>query len=132
MAHTALPVIVVVLGIDSRSTPDVLRRATDILAGIEGNPSVFKTPNPPTPQMKTHISGLDTAQSAFKNHTTSRSPRDDAQKIVIADMKIAHAYVQQLVTANPAQAEAIATAACMTLRRRNYANAFTGRTVPPT
>jgi len=86
--------------------------------GIEGNPVLFKTPNPPLAQVKGHITDLANAETAYKSHLGTRAPRDDKQQLLVADMKGLHAYVQQLVSADPGQAEIIAQAAAMSLRKK--------------
>jgi len=115
---TALPLLVVVLGLDTKSVDPLISRSSAIVNGIEGSPTLFKSPNPPLAQVKGHITDLSVAQTAFKSHLGTRAPRDDKQQLLVGDMKGLHAYVQQLVSANPSQAQIIAEAAAMTLRKK--------------
>jgi hypothetical protein len=110
--------IVVVLNLNSRAgIPTLLARATAITSAMQSNPKLFPSPVPSITQAETDIAALTDAQTAFKSHLGTRTVRDDKQLVVVADMKQYHAYVQQLANANPAQAQVIADAATMTLRK---------------
>jgi len=118
MAKTALPSIVVVLGLVPDSTPAVIARSTAIVSGMEANPAFFPVPSPPFVQVKGHIADLSAAQAAFKSRTGLRETRDGKQVLLVEDLRGLHAYVQQQARANPTQAEAIAAAAAMTLKSK--------------
>jgi len=118
MTNTALPIIVVVLGLKPASVAALIVRSTTIVDGIGASPTLFPSPIPPLAQVKGHIATLTSTESALRSRTGLRGPRDDAKKLLIADMQGLHAYVQQLVSANPVQAQVIVEAAAMTLKKK--------------
>jgi len=114
---TALPSIIVVLGLKLESTTAVIDRTTAVVSGMEANPAFFPAPTPPLAQVKGHLADLSAAQAALKSRTGLRETRDEKQALVVADDRALHAYVQQVARANPAQAEHIAAAAAMSLKK---------------
>jgi hypothetical protein len=110
--------LIVVLGMLPAAVNALVVRATAIVNAMLANKSTFTSPNPPLTQVTANIATLASAEAAVKTRAAgTRVARDDARKVVLADLRLLHAYVQQLVRANPAQAEAIAAAAAMTLRK---------------
>jgi hypothetical protein len=71
---------------------------------------------PALAQATADIDSLSLAEQALRSRTGTRADRDEKKKIVVADMQSIHAYVQQLASASPAQAAAIADDASMKLR----------------
>ncbi len=114
---TIAQVITVVLALPTKSIPALVLRSTTIVNAMEANKSTFTSPTPPFVQVTSLISGLTTAETAFKSHTGTRADRDNAKAALIAAMLQLHTYVQGLVIANPSQAEVIAQDAAMTLRK---------------
>ncbi len=113
-----LKTIYVVLGLPP-STLALIVRANAIVTTMEANKGMFPSATPAFTVASGHITDLHDAETVAKQtHATgSAAARDDKQKIVIADMHQYHGYVQQLANATPANAEAIAQAAAMSLRK---------------
>jgi hypothetical protein len=107
----------VVLALKPASVPKLIVRATSIVNAMTANKTTFPAPTPTLAQCLADITALTNAETALKSHTGPRADRDNQRKLVVADMQSLHAYVQQLASASPAQASAIATDADMTLRK---------------
>jgi hypothetical protein len=116
-SKTSLPLIVVILGVNPASVSSVVARGTAIVTAMGDAKTTFVLPPLAFATVTTHIGDLTAADTAFKNHTGVRVARDSALKLVVEDLKQLHAYVQQLANASPAQAETIAVAAAMRLRK---------------
>jgi len=109
--------IYVVLGLPP-STLALIVRASAIVADVTTNKVMFPSPTPTLAVATVHITDLQTAETVAQTRAKgTAAARDDKKKIVVADMHQLHAYVQQLANASPEQAEAIAIAAAMTLRK---------------
>ncbi len=109
--------ILVILGVLSRSVPKLIVRATAIVNAMTTNKATFPAPVPTLVQAQSDIDALTGAETAFRSHTGTRADRDNKVKTLVADMKGLQGYVQQIVTANPGNAAAIADDASMTLRK---------------
>jgi hypothetical protein len=107
--------IVIVLALP-RIVPQLILRATTVANVIEENVGTFPAPTPAIALFRTHIDDLVQTQTAFDNRLGTRARRDDAQRVVVADMKQLHAYVQLLANATPDDAAVIAARAAMTVR----------------
>jgi hypothetical protein len=113
----SLHVVSVVLGLPS-PTLALLLRAHAIVDAMSNNATIFKNPTPVLTVASSHIDDLDSANTLAQSRAKgTASARDEKKAIVIADMHQLHGYVQALANATPAQAEAIALAAAMTLRK---------------
>lgn len=111
-------VIIVVLGLSKNSSiPRLVARASEIHDSISANPTTFPTPNPSLAALEAAITALATAETAFKTRAGTKEARDNARVALVALLHGIHAYVQGLASANPAQADVIAKAASMTLRK---------------
>jgi hypothetical protein len=110
-------VIIVVFAIPT-STPKLLLAVKGAVEGIEAHASIFPKPDPPLADVKARLATLLAAETAFKSHTGTRTPRDDGHERTVADAKRMLAYVQGIASANPEQASVIASYATMSLRRR--------------
>src|SRR5450631_2958689 len=114
VAHT----IVIALGLKSNDgIPVTLGRSAAIVSGMQGNPKLFPSPAPSLLQALADIKALSDAETAFKSHLGTKSVRDDKKQVVMTDMKQYHAYVQMLANADASQAQIIAEAATMTVRK---------------
>jgi hypothetical protein len=108
----------VVLALPLETISALVVRSTTIVNAMEASGTMFPTPTPAYAVVKSDISALDTAEIATKTRTAgSVAVRDDKKKVVVGDMHQLHAYVQQLASASPEQAEIIAQGAAMTLRK---------------
>jgi hypothetical protein len=112
----ALNTIIVVLDLP-RAVPQLIIRVNGLVAGIEEHPLIFPKPTPPLAQVKSNLGALMTAQANYKSSLGSVVKREEARKLTVADAKGIHAYVQGLAVANPEQADVIAGAASMTVRK---------------
>ncbi len=112
----ALNTIIVVLDLP-RIVPQLIIRVNGIVVAIEEHPSTFPKPTPPLAQVKSNLAALMTAQANYKSSLGSVVTREEARKLTVADAKGIDAYVQGLAVADPEQAEVIAAAASMTIRK---------------
>ena len=72
--------------------------------------------------MTADIAALASAEALVKTRTAGTvETRDGKRTVVIADMHSLHGYVQQVASANAAQAEEIAAAAAMTFKKAGVA-----------
>ena len=118
MSQTIVHRIIVLIGLSLKAgIAAFIERAKAIVNAMQSNAKIFTSPSPTLAQTLTDIQALDDAQTAYKNHVGTKTVRDDKLKVVAADMHQHHAYVQKLVDASPEQAETIAGAAAMTLRK---------------
>ena len=114
---------IVLLGLPKgTSIPKLIVRVTTIANAMAADKTMFPSPTPALAQVLSDTTALTSAETAFKAHTGTRTARDDARDVVVVDAHGLHTYVQSLVNANPAQAEAIATAAAMTLKKAGLAH----------
>jgi hypothetical protein len=101
-----------------QTTAGIIVRVTTILTAMTESKSTFATPPVAFTLVSSHVDALSTAEAATKTRTNGTiTARDAAKKQVITDITQLHAYVQQLANANPTDAETIAKAAAMTLRK---------------
>ena len=113
----AIHTILVVLGLP-RAVAALIIRLTAILDAMMAAKTTFPSPPLAFALVQAHVAALSSAEAATKTRAAgTRQARDAARKLVIEDAKQLHGYVQQLANASPAQAESIATAAAMTLRK---------------
>ncbi len=115
---TSLPIIIVILNLEQQSVPALISRSNAIITGMAANLAFFPKPTLPLTAVQGHVADLVLAEAALKNRTGVRATRDGKKKQLVDDMHTLHAYVQQLASANPAQAEEIAAAAAMTLKKK--------------
>lgn len=117
MKTAAIHTILVVLALP-RPVLALTVRMNAIIAAMEASTSTFPSPPVVLTTASSHVSALGTAEVATKTRAVGTiQARDDAKKLVIADAGQLHAYVQQVVNASPNQAETIAAAAAMTIRK---------------
>jgi len=118
MATASINTIIVAMGMVPRSVPALIVRATAIANAMEVNKATFTSPTPTITVFLADISALATAEANVKTRTVGMvAIRDDKKQVVVADMHQLHSYVQQLASANPAQAQIIAENAAMALRK---------------
>jgi len=110
--------IVVALGI-KKSTPvaKLIEVGTTVVNAMTVNKATFGSPSPALSTVSAAITTLTSAQSAYKAKTTPRGPRDDAWANLYELMQQLRGYVQSVASANPAQAQTIASDAAMSLRK---------------
>ncbi len=94
-----------------------MSRATAIVSAMSANPLTFKAPTVAFATVTGHVTGLGSAEAAFKAHTGTKADRDTQYKLVVEDCNLLHAYVQTLASASPSEAATIAADAAMTLRK---------------
>jgi hypothetical protein len=113
----ALKVICIVLGLP-RPVAALIIRMSAILEAMGANKGTFPSPTPALSVAQAHLDALQAAETATKTHASGTvQARDAAKALVIADANQLHGYVQQLANATPTQADIIATAAAMSLRK---------------
>jgi len=117
MPKTSFPAIFVTLNLPT-SVPALISRATAIVTAMSANSGTFKAPTPAFAVVTSHVSGLSSAEAAYKAHTGTRADRDTQYQLVVEDCKQLHAYVQLLANASPSEASTIAADAAMTLRKK--------------
>jgi hypothetical protein len=118
MAKTSVNTIIVAMGMVPRSVPALIVRATAIANAMGLNKATFPSPTPTLTVFLADISALSTAEVNAKTRAVGMvAIRDDKLQVVVADMHQLHGYVQQLASANPAQAQIIAENAAMALRK---------------
>ena len=117
-SKTSLPMIMVVLGLSTRTVAEVITRSTEIANAIAAASKMFPTPPVPIATVLSDISALSAAETNAIARTKGLiTIRDAKLAVVIADCKQLHGYVQTQANANPTQAAEIAAAAAMTLRK---------------
>ena len=118
---TALPTILVVLNLPT-PTPALIVRANAIVGGMSADPTMFPSPNPPLATVTAQINTLASAETACETHTAGTvAIRDAAKKTLVTSLHALKAYVQLLVNASPAEAQPIAQAAAMALKKKKAA-----------
>jgi hypothetical protein len=109
--------VVVVLNLPT-SISALIPHAQGVHDAMAANGTTFPSPPIPLVQFASDIGALVTAEAAVKNRTAGTvAARDEKQAVVVADLHTYKAYVQQIATANPTHAAAIAAAASMALRK---------------
>jgi hypothetical protein len=114
--------IFVVLHLPISTVSGLIARVNAILSAMAENAKIFPAPTPALAVAGSHVTALVAADSALKTHAGTRADRDAQRKLVIEDAHQLHAYVQGLANANPAQADSIAQAASMSLRKTGSRN----------
>jgi hypothetical protein len=109
--------IVVVLGLPT-AVAALIVRLTAIVNAMVANKTTFPTPPIPLTQVQADVDDLAAAEAIAKTHAIgATAKRDEKRKVVVADAKQLHAYVQQIASASPEHADVIAQAAAMTVRK---------------
>src|SRR5579872_1442126 len=109
-----VPGPVVLLGIPKNAPVAVLiESGATVVNKMTANKATFSSPSPALTTVSAAITTLGSAQEAFKAKTGTKGARDDAWKAVVQLMQQLRAYVQTVVSANPAQASQIADDAAM-------------------
>jgi len=111
-----MAILVVALSLP-RTVPELLIRASAIVEEMGKNVGLFPKPVPSLSVVTGHIQALQASQVGVRRRTDDVSHRNILWRALIGDLHQVQAYVQQLVSASPDQAEAIAVAAAMTLRK---------------
>ncbi len=89
-----------------------------VLEAMTADKATFVSPTPTLPVFSADIDSLDAAETATKAKAKGTvAVRDEKLKVVVADLRQLRTYVQGLVNASPDHAEAIATAAHMSVRK---------------
>jgi len=102
-----------------RSVPAMIIRVNGITSSMTTNKPTFPSPTPPLALVSAHVVTLSEAETASKTRTLGTiDARNNALMVVVADVHQLHGYVQQVANADPSQAEIIAAAAGMTLRKK--------------
>jgi hypothetical protein len=115
MAHTALGLIVV-LGLP-KAVPQVVVWVTNVVDAMSASPHL-KTPPVTYVTVTANVATLSAAEATMKTRAVgTKAARDTALKVVVADARQLHAYVQQVCNANPTEAANIAAEAGMRLRK---------------
>jgi hypothetical protein len=115
---TIVSAIVIVLGLPKNGAHALIERMNAILAAMLAHTGLFTAPPVALSVVQTHVTALETAQTATKSRAPgSIATRDAAIKVVREDAKQLHGYVQQLANANPTEAANIAADAAMTVRK---------------
>jgi len=112
-----LPKTIAVLKL-AQSPQTASAQAKAILSGLENNPSIFVTPNPPLATLKADIAALDSAETdALKRTKGAAEARNAKLAVVIQDLHDARAYVNKIASADPVNAAAIITAAGLFVKK---------------
>ena len=73
-----------------------------ILTAVTSNKTLFPTPNPPLATFSTDIDAFDKAETAVKSRTKGAAQDRDAKlTVVVTDLNVLRAYVQQTPTRTP-------------------------------
>jgi hypothetical protein len=111
--------IIVVLGLPNK-VADFIIRATAIRDAMAANSKVYPSPPVALATLTSHIDDLTTKEAATKTRTTGAvALRDAARKQVALDLGQLQGYVQQIVNADPANAESLAAEAGMSVRKKS-------------
>ena len=111
--------IIVVLGLPTRIA-DFIVRATVIANALTANSKVFPSPPLAISALTSHIDDLAAKQAIVATRTKGAAEtRDAARKQVVVDLGQLQGYVQQVVNADPANAESLATEAGMAVRKKS-------------
>jgi hypothetical protein len=101
-----------------KSVVSQIALAQAIASAMANSATTFPTPTPPLAQLNTDIDNVVSAQTlASTKAKGAAAARNDKLAIVVADLEQERGYVQKIVNANPGQAETIAQAAGMALRK---------------
>jgi hypothetical protein len=117
MVKALVHVLMIVLGLKPQSVAALIVRAQAIVDAMTVNKSTFPSPIPAMAQVQSDIDALTSAQTAFRNHTGTVTDREEKRKALVADLHALAGYVQQVASANPAQAATIASDASMSVRK---------------
>jgi hypothetical protein len=109
--------IIVVLGIKTTPIATLIEHSTTVVNTMTVNKGTFGSPSPALTTVSAAIATLQNTQTAFKAHLGTRGARDDAAKALMQLMQQLRGYVQNVASANPAQASTIAQDAAMALRK---------------
>src|SRR5450755_3082681 len=97
---------------------NVIAQAKAILTAVTANPGYFPSPTPPLATISADIAALEAAESlALTKAKGAVEARDAKQRIVLDDLIHLKAYVQTVANGDPSNAEAIITAATMSVRK---------------
>lgn len=117
MSTTKPPRITVVLK-RPKSVVSQIAFAQAIASAMANNATMFPAPTPPLATLNTDIDNVVSAQTVASTKAKgAAAARNDKLAIVIADLDQERGYVQKIVDATPSQAETIAQAAGMALRK---------------
>jgi hypothetical protein len=109
--------IIVVLGLPTRIA-DFIVRATAIANAMTANSKVYPSPPLAISVLTSHIDDLAAKQAVVATRTKgAAADRDTAHKQVVVDLGQLQGYVQQVVNADPANAESLAADAGMSVRK---------------
>jgi hypothetical protein len=117
MAQPVTPVTHVALH-KGRSIGSIIALAKAINAAMAANTTIFPSPNPSVVIFTSDITALDTAETNVRQKLPGAVPiRDEKLMIVVKDLDLLRAYVEQVANASPAQALSIVQAAGMSVRK---------------
>jgi len=101
-----------------RSVPRLLVMAQAIEEAVAANSSTFPSPTPTLAQLSADIQDLNAAETATRTRLVgSVETRNTKVAIVRSDLELLRGYVQRIADNDPANAEAIAADAGMTVRK---------------
>jgi hypothetical protein len=110
--------IIVVLGLPPRIA-DFIIRATAIASALAANSKVFPSPPVALTVLTSHIDDLTAKEAVAQTRVKGAAAnRDAARKQVVVDLGQLQGYVQQVVNADPANAESLAAEAGMSVRKK--------------
>jgi hypothetical protein len=105
-----------VLKLPKSSIPSLLAMANAMFNAFQANTALLPQPTPPLATVQTQIQGLDTAQQATLTRAKGTAAARNAKRdLLVTSLESWRMYVQTLCDANPEQAEAIITAATMSI-----------------
>ena len=95
-----------VLNLNNANAEDALRVGKNVQQGFSDNPTVFTSPRPPLATMGAHTADLDTKIGAVATAEAARTAaiiaRDASAAVVLSDLNVAVAYVQETSGGDPA------------------------------
>jgi len=101
-----------------RPVADFIIRVSAIHDAFATSSKTYPSPPVTMPVFASHIATLTTAETAVKTRAAGTvADRDAARKAVVIDVGLLQGYAQQAVNADPANADALAQDAGMTVRK---------------
>ena len=91
-----------------KPVPAILLFARHVLVSVTANPTAFPSPPVPLAQLAADIAALENAQTATATHARGTyETRDQMKAVLLRDLHLMAAYVQQVADGSPAQAQNI-------------------------
>jgi len=100
---------------------DFIIRASAIHDAMAKSKTTYPSPPVAMPVFASHIADLIAKETAAKTRAAGTvADRDAARRVVVVDIAQLQSYVQKLVNADPVNADSLAQAAGMTVRKATY------------